>query len=180
MPHYNHAVFVVCVACGCCCGCLILLLAIVGIYMIIIGKNSCCNGMACLHLMYIGIIADDCPVQNNIKIYVIVQGSLSLLFLLSCGILACAYNYDKKNTCFSTTLCCGCGTTILLLFIWAIIGSVWVWGALHEWTNDNSECNSVLFVSALACLSLHYMMVLLTVCSCTCYCCAALWKRYSN
>ena len=93
-----------------------------------------------------------------------VQGSFNLLHLMMCTSSACAVKKDKENLSIGLT----CVTVTLLLFVlaWTIAGSVWVWKSLDDWQDDHAVCNNALFISAIICLSLHYVVCLPVVCVC--------------
>ena len=80
----------------------------------------------------------------------------------------CASGKDNEGI---LSICLGCCNLILTLFLiaWTIAGSVWMWRSLDDWQDDHYVCNSALFVSAIICLSLHYVVVLLI---CYCYACS--------
>lgn len=127
-----------------------------------------------MFVIYTGIIVGNkCPEEEKIKFYAIVQGSLSLAYMILCGLSACAYCYNKKSR-FIISLFGSCNIIFLcLLAIWAIIGSVWVWKILDEWENDHSVCNGALFISAMISLSFHYILIML-LCCCFCFCCVSI------
>ena len=124
--------------------------------------------------MHAGIIADKCPVEDNIDRYLIVQGILNLLYLISCGCSGCACSHDK-NSCLAISLCCGCNTVFVCLIVaWTVFGSILVWRSLDEWLHDHSVCDSALFISAMVCVLLHYMILSILTCCCFCCCCIKL------
>ena len=132
---------------------------------------------ACV-MMYTGIIADKCPIEDNIDRYLIAQGIISLLYLISCGCSICAYSRDK-DSCLTVSLCCGCNTIFVILTIgWTVFGSVWVWRSLDDWLHDHSLCDSVLFISAMICVLCHYITLAMLTCYCCCCCCIP--KLYSQ
>jgi len=109
-----------------------------------------------------GAVAE-CPTADRIRIYVIVQGSFNLVYLMLCGFSACAHSKDKKS-CLSVSLSCCNLLMAVLLVVWTIFGTVWVWRTLEEWKDDDSACSGALIISAVVCLSLHYVVVLLLCC----------------
>ena len=86
---------------------------------------------------------------------------------MTCTFSICASGKAKEGV---LSICLGCCNLILTLFLiaWTIAGSVWVWRSLDDWQDDHSVCNSALFISAIICLSLHYVVVLLICCCCAC------------
>ena len=63
---------------------------------------------------------------------------------------------------------------MLFLIAWTITGSVWVWRSLGDWQDDHHAlCDNSLFISAMVCVSLHYVVILLMCCCCACAICAA-------
>ena len=95
-----------------------------------------------------------------------VQGSFNLLHLMMCTSSACALNQDKDCDCLSASLTCVTVTLLLFVLAWTIAGSVWVWKSLDDWQDDHAVCNNALFISAMICLSLHYVVCLPVVCVC--------------
>ena len=117
----------------------------------------------------------ECPVENLIRVYLIVQGSFNLLQLTLCGMTVCANAKDKGNT-LSTWLSCFNLILILFFIAWTIAGSVWVWRSLGDWQDNNLVCGNALIVSAMIFLVLHYVVLLLLCCCCTCVFCIACCK----
>ena len=115
---------------------------------------------------YTGAV-NECPGEDGIRPYLIVQGSFNLLHMIMCTLSACASGKDKEGI---LSICLTCCNLILILFLiaWTIAGIVWVWRSLDDWQNDHIECNSVMYISAIICLSLHYIVMLLICCCCAC------------
>ena len=87
------------------------------------------------------------------------------MYLMLCGSSACARSHDKES-CLSISLSCGNILMAVMLVVWTIIGTAWVWRTLEEWKDDDSACSGALIISAAVCLSLHYVVVLLLCCLC--------------
>ena len=112
--------------------------------------------------------AEDCPVNNgHIRIYLIVQGSSNLFQLIMYTLTTCANIQDKKNF-FAKSVHRGNFILTLFFITWTIVGSVWVWQSVSDWNDHRSLCNNALFISAIICLSLHYLLILLLFGCCTC------------
>ena len=125
------------------------------------------TGLNSYNSYYTGAI-EDCTIEDgHVRIYLLVQGSFNLFQLIVCTLLACAIAADKEGILAGCLLCCN-GILMLFLIAWTITGSVWVWGSLGDWKDDHSLCNNALFISAIICLSLHYVVILLMCCFCAC------------
>ena len=121
---------------------------------------------------YTGAI-EDCTIEDShVRIYLLVQGSFNLFQLIVCILSTCATAADKEGILAG---CLHCFNGILMLFFiaWTITGSVWVWRSLDDWKDDHSLCNNAVFISAIVCLSLHYVVILLMCCCCACGICVA-------
>jgi len=114
--------------------------------------------------------------DNHIKIYLIVQGSSNLAQLVLCALLICASMRDKDSILGACLCCCNLIFTLFLIG-WTITGSVWVWKSLDNWQDDHSRCNNALFISAMICLSLHYVVIMLIYCCCACILCIIMCNR---
>ena len=128
----------------------------------------------CFHIYYVGAV-NECSIENNIRVYLIVQGCFNLVQLTLCASSICASAKDKES---SLSMCLGCVNLILILFFiaWTIAGSVWVWRSLSDWQDDHSVCNNAIIISAIIFLALHYVAILLLCCCCTCLLCVACSK----
>lgn len=127
----------------------------------------------CLHIMYINYAGavPKCPIEDDhIKIYLIVQGSFNLVQLALCAVSVCVGIKDKDSILNTFLSCCNLIFTLFLIG-WTITGSVWVWKSLDKWQDHHSVCNNTLFISAMICLSLHYVVIMLVCCCCTCMIC---------
>ena len=118
---------------------------------------------------YSGAVAE-CSVESRIRAYVIVQGSCNIVQVIITALSLYSNSKDKESL-WTLGLNCSNLLLIVFLFIWTIAGSAWVWGSLDDWEDDHSVCNNALFISAATFLSLHYVVVLLLCCSCTCAIC---------
>ena len=101
-----------------------------------------------------------------IKLCLIVQGSFNLLQMMLCTLSTCvsACWEDRKGISLSVSFY----NILLILFLfgWTIAGSVWVWDSLVDWPNDHYLCDDAVFVSAVVCVSLYYVKILLVCCCC--------------
>ena len=104
----------------------------------------------------------DCPVENLIKTYLVVQGIFNVLQLGVSLAMGCAFSDEKDNCGICLSIC----NIVLVVFLvaWTIAGSVWVWKSVGDWQNDHSMCNDALMISAMICLSLHYLVILVLCC----------------
>jgi len=124
------------------------------------------NYVASYLMLYhvIGVVAE-CPTADRIRTYAVVQGIFNLVYLTSYGCSAYyAYSKDEDN-CLCYSMCCNFLMAVLLI-VWTLIGTTWVWRTLEEWKDDNSTCSGALIISTAVCLSLHYVVVLLFCCLC--------------
>ena len=115
---------------------------------------------------YTGAV-NECHGEDGIRPYLIVQGSFNLLHMIMCTLSACTSGKDKEGI---LSICLACCNLILILFLiaWTIAGSVWVWRSLDNWQNDHDVCNNAMYISAIICLCLHYVVMLLICCCCAC------------
>jgi len=122
---------------------------------------------------YAGAV-ERCPIEDgHVRAYLIVQGSFNLVQMVFCTLSTCAGAADKEGVLVKLLNCLN-GFLMLFLIAWTITGSVWVWKSLGDWEDDHSLCNNALFVSAIICLVLHYLVILLLCCSCACMICVVL------
>ena len=115
---------------------------------------------------YVGL-TNECSVEDLVIVYFVVQGCFNLLQLTLYASSICARAKDKEST-LSTCLTC-CNLILILFFItWTIAASAWVLRSLDDWVDDFSQCNNSLYNSTLIFLALHYVVILLLCCHCTC------------
>ena len=121
----------------------------------------------------IGATAEDCGVNDLVKVYMIVGGGLHVLYSVLYGFLAGVYAYNDKSI-LVTVIGTGANTLLVAMFIAAAIcGSIWVWGSFDDWQDryDPILCDgTTLFVSAITFLVLQYLMII-AACVYLCYSC---------
>ena len=105
-------------------------------------------------------------------LYLMVQGGFNLFHLILCILAACAAAIDEevlerilsvRHILFGS-----------FLLSWTICGSVFVFSAVDD---NDSQCNDVLWISALICLLFHYLLIFLL---CSCYFCYKCIKFYAS
>ena len=111
-------------------------------------------------------LTNECPVEDLVIVYFIVQGCFNLLHLTLYALSICAKAKEERT--LSTCLVCCNLIMILFLITWTIAASAWVCRSLDDWVDDLSECNSSLYKSTLIFLVLHYAVILLLCCRSTC------------
>ena len=142
--------------------------------------------------MCMDIYCSDITQEQFVTVLVLVMISPSTCMLLfkessTCFIWYCLYYHfvlvkqiRLNTTCLNSTqlnskctaekYLCGCAKFYMVfLLMWTGTGSKLVWWSLGTWQDDHDACNSVLFVSAMICLLLMYVVVLLLECSCRVY-----------
>ena len=127
----------------------------------------------CVHSIYVYIGQQECPIEELIKTYVIVQGIFNLIQVIFFSAMGCAFSKDNENWSICLSIC----NIVLAVFLlaWTITGSVWVWKSVGDWQDDHSVCNNTLIISAMVCLSLHYLLIIVACCCCVgaiCFMCS--------
>ena len=122
---------------------------------------SACGRVAVSYFLnYVG--RQECPIEEQIKTYIIVQGIFNLLQVIFSSAMGYAFAKDNENWSICLSIC----NIVLMVFLiaWTITGSVWVWKSVGDWQDDHSLCNNTLIISAMICLSLHYVLILVLCC----------------
>ena len=122
---------------------------------------------ACNYNVCIGLTTD-CSVEDLVIVYSIVQGCFNLLYLIVYASSVCASAKDKEST---LSTCLSCFNLILIVFFiaWTIAASAWVLRSLDDWIDEYYlQCNNELYNSTLIFLALHYVVILLLFCRCSC------------
>lgn len=111
-------------------------------------------------LNYVGAFAN-CSADDPMNTYLFVQGGFNLLQLVLCTlwILASSTIRDIEE---SSSILSSIYLTLLtaFLFTWTVAWSTWLSVSLDGWKIHHFDC-SMLYISSIACLSLHWMIVLL-------------------
>ncbi|XP_073407717.1 transmembrane protein 272-like isoform X2 [Dendrobates tinctorius] len=114
----------------------------------------------------IGVIYfNDCPGQYLIPYYLIISGAASLLHLS----LTCLPRADEDQVTFASF--CAQGVMLIFLFIFFIVGNVWIYSLAGEsWDNPSSPkyCHRVLYLYAFWTITLSYIGLFLLLCSYLC------------
>jgi hypothetical protein len=146
-----------------------------------------------LGILYI----DECPVNRNIPLYMIVSGAaglgIILFLLLSSGCTFCRSSTTARKSTHKFMICTIAfargmqGAIAIFLFIWFFIGNFWVFGARYRVRTDspgdsNNYCHPALYWFAFYVLIFTYVYAI-----CMCFmkfcanflCCGAcdIWKR---
>ena len=128
----------------------------------------------------------DCTVQDKIPVFLIVFGCVSL-FQTCCGICRVAFcrknddEAENRNRCDKSIGCCVTLITVFL-FVWFIVGNVWVFSGWNKWVaNDRSSCSgggsndccdpALMYFSFSLLLILYGISALVCCCLCCCMCC---------
>ncbi|KAM4714283.1 transmembrane protein 272 isoform 1-T2 [Anableps anableps] len=108
----------------------------------------------------------ECPVQENIPIYLIVSGVFSLILdLLSC--LPCTRGpKDGSQSVLSQSFTVWNSLVSLFLFCWFITGNVWIYSVyepnyIKNSTDVSLYCNKTLYLFAFWTTTLVYILVIL-------------------
>jgi len=99
-----------------------------------------------------GRYSGDCDaLEQNLPIYLIVQGILSLIFMVTCGV-GCTLitNFRKLGSWIVYLITIINLVLSLVLIIWTIVGSVWVWNNWEDWDDDHSLCVHDVYITAMA------------------------------
>ena len=122
-------------------------------------------------MMCAGITAEDCAINDLVKVYLVWGGGLHVLYSAFYGCLAGATLCNKSSR---WTIVFGCSTTLVFMtffIVTASYGSGFVWGSVGDWENRDSACDStLLFASAVTFLLFDYLMSIL-LCLYPCYYC---------
>ncbi|CAF2346690.1 unnamed protein product [Rotaria sp. Silwood2] len=126
----------------------------------------------------------DCPIDQRIPTYMVVSGACGLALtglaiLLSITFMCFVSDSTTLNVLASCSLCLSVLATIIIsifLFIWFIIGCVWVFGIHDEVQFDDrwksNYCEPVLYKAAFALLIITIIWSVLQCCfSCFRQCC---------
>ncbi|CAF0860614.1 unnamed protein product [Rotaria sordida] len=126
---------------------------------------------------------DQCSVNPNIPRYLIVTGACGLmviaLTIMIVGSFVCCVKQDTiAGSCITTCIIAMLIIIIFLmslfLFVWFIVGNVWIFGAQNivDFRNEQSSnyCHSTLYNFAFWILIITYIMTV--VCCCLSCCCA--------
>ena len=95
-------------------------------------------------MMCAGITAEDCAINDLVKVYLVWGGGLHVLYSAFCGCLAGVSLYNKSSR---WTIVFGCSTTLVFMtffIVTASYGSGFVWGSVGDWENRDSSCDSTL------------------------------------
>ena len=125
---------------------------------------SCSSLFSSYNSYYTGAIENCTTKDGHVRIYLLVQGSFNLFQLI---VWICATAANQKGTLAKYLHYCN-GILMVFFIAWTITVSILVWKLLIDWQDDHSLCNNTLFISAMVCLSLHYVMILLMCCCCAC------------
>ncbi|XP_065885268.1 uncharacterized protein [Dysidea avara] len=109
----------------------------------------------------------DCPTEDNINTYAVVQGILNLGFVVLFGVTTVLDKwfyefYESKLPYISVFF----DLALVFSIAWMVLGSVWIWGSLLGWDDDHSQCNNALFIGATTYLCFHYLSFMIICCNC--------------
>jgi len=126
-----------------------------------------CNMVAVWHSFHhVGLLLH-CPSADSINAYAIVQGILNLFFV---GLFGVTIVLDKWFYEFYESKLPYIGAifdfALMFSIAWMVFGSVWVWGALFGWWDDEWECHNALFIGAIIFLCFQYMSFMILCCNC--------------
>jgi hypothetical protein len=148
--------------------------------------------------LVLGIIhIQDCHVENNIPIYMIVSGAcglaIILFLLLSSTCTFCRSSTIAKKSTHQFMICTIAlargmqGILAIFLFVWFFVGNYWVFGARIRVQTDRPDesttyCHPVLYWFAFYVLIFTYVFAIFIFCMKFCarfFCCGAcdIWKR---
>ncbi|XP_072000749.1 transmembrane protein 272-like [Engystomops pustulosus] len=114
------------------------------------------------------IYFNDCPGQYLIPYYLIISGVAALLFL-SMTCLPCV-DEDQVTSVNLTTLCAQ-SFILLFLFVFFIVGNVWVYSLSREsWDDPSSQkrCHRVLYLYAFWTITLCHLCFAVLLCTYLC------------
>ena len=96
--------------------------------------------------------------ESNLPIYLIVQGVLSLIYAVTCG-LGCTFlaNYRKISSWIVFVLAIINAVLTIMLIVWMVIGSVWLWNNWEDWDANRNLCANEIYLTAMASLVVSYM-----------------------
>lgn len=101
---------------------------------------------------------DECDnLESNLPIYLIVQGVLSLIYSVTCGFGCCFLaNCRKTSSWIVFTIAIANVTLSIVLIVWTIVGSVWLWNNWEDWDDNRELCANEVYITAMASLIVNY------------------------
>ena len=137
---------------------------------------------------------NDCPGIENLRNWLIVFGSFSLFQTVMNIVRRCLFRKkdsdDENSDKGYGSYCCGGleGLITIFLFVWIIVGSVWVFRHYATWRTEemcrdpninpkpDCYCHPVPYLFSFVTLIVIYSISgLFCLCCCCCFCCAALF-----
>lgn len=124
------------------------------------------------------VYKDSCPIQKNIPIWLIVAGSFGCLSTLLRTISSCINLYKKRDSAANNNenefakKSCLSSLVELFLFIWFILGNVWVY-SIQKSVQYNPEitqtyCHETLYLFAFWVITISWIFTGLFFCCCCC------------
>ncbi len=126
---------------------------------------------------------EQCPGQHLIPIWMIVFGSTALLQMMlnifrmiiscSCGKNGENESKEKSGNCCGRSGYCLESIVTVFMFIWVIVGSVWVFGYYNTYKSCTENCCAPLpymfsFVILIIMYAVSILALLVTCCCCCC------------
>ena len=99
-----------------------------------------------------GRYSGDCDdLEQNLPIYLVIQGVLSLIFMITCG-MGCVVisNFRKLGSWIVYAIAIVNLVLSLILIVWTIVGSVWVWNNWDDWDDNHTLCSNEVYITAMA------------------------------
>ena len=120
-------------------------------------------------MLVVGILKkDDCPIQQNVPLYLIVAGAIGIISKVL------PFINRKLDWCLLDLLV---SVSYLFEFIWVILGSVWIYSIYKPNFNPaaGDYCNETAYLLGFWLLTLHWIFLAISiVLVCCCCCCACL------
>ncbi|CAF0777385.1 unnamed protein product [Didymodactylos carnosus] len=144
------------------------------------------------------IFIDQCPIEPNIPLYLIIAGSCGitvvLLLIISSGCaLLRSFNNKEKTGHFLVMFIISAATGIrravaVFLFVWFFVGNIWIFGVRSRGVQTEradstpTYCHPVLYTFSFWLLIATYISAILTCCIKCCtnfFCCGVcdIWKK---
>lgn len=109
---------------------------------------------------------DKCDnLESNIPYYLIVQGILSLIYAVTCGLGCCCLANCRKTSSWIVFMIAIINVVFtIVLIVWMIVGSAWLWSNWKDWDNNRKLCANEIYITAMASLLVNYAFWLLMFC----------------
>ncbi|CAF0967707.1 unnamed protein product [Rotaria magnacalcarata] len=152
--------------------------------MVVLGSTYCLLVLCVLLVIPILQLAigasyrDQCTINSNIPVYLIVTGACGMATIILTLVLVAGFIFVIKRQSVAGTFVMGCITVFIMmfislmsffLFIWFIVGNVWIFGAKKNVQYDNpaasNYCHRTLYQFAFAILIISYVMCCISCCS---------------